>query len=209
MIEVKNISKNFGTQKILDNVSFSLNSGEIIGISGRNGAGKSVLFKILCGLIYPDSGEVLYNGKKLHRGYFPESTGVVLDALGFIPYYTGFRNLKLLADVNGKIKDDVIRSYLDLVGLGDQKKKLVFQYSKGMKKRLALAQALMENPDILILDEPFDGIDYNGLLYFRDVLQQERDKGKSILMTSHNQEDLNVLTNRILLLQDGKLSLKK
>ena len=178
MIEVKNISKNFGTQKILDNVSFSLNSGEIIGISGRNGAGKSVLFKILCGLIYPDSGEILYNGKKLHQGYFPESTGVVLDALGFIPYYTGFRNLKLLADVNGKIKDDVIRFYLDLVGLGDQKKKLVFQYSKGMKKRLALAQALMENPDILILDEPFDGIDYNGLLYFRDVLQQGKARAK-------------------------------
>lgn len=206
MIEVIDVGKRYGEQQVLSGVNLTVETGTIVGLAGRNGSGKSVLLRIISGLLRPDTGEVRYDGKKLPDGTFYPSLGVVLDQVGFVPMYTGYRNLMTLAKVKKKIGKDEVRAAMDLVGLGDAKNKFYFQYSKGMKKRLALAQALMEDPEVLILDEPFDGIDYKGLLYFRDIFMEEKKKGKTILLTSHNAEDLDVLSDIKYHLADGHLS---
>lgn len=206
MIEVIDVGKRYGEQQVLSGVNLIVETGTIVGLAGRNGSGKSVLLRIISGLLRPDSGEVRYDGHKLPDGTFYPSLGVVLDQVGFVPMYTGYRNLMTLAKVKKKIGKDEVRAAMDLVGLADAKNKFYFQYSKGMKKRLALAQALMEDPEVLILDEPFDGIDYKGLLYFRDIFMEEKKKGKTILLTSHNAEDLDVLSDIKYHLVDGHLS---
>lgn len=206
MIEVIDVGKRYGEQQVLSGVNLTVETGTIVGLAGRNGSGKSVLLRIISGLLRPDTGEVRYDGHKLPDGTFYPSIGVVLDQVGFVPMYTGYRNLMTLAKVKKKIGKDEIHAVMDLVGLGDAKNKFYFQYSKGMKKRLALAQALMEDPEVLILDEPFDGIDYKGLLYFRDIFMEEKKKGKTILLTSHNAEDLDVLSDIKYHLADGHLS---
>ena len=161
-IEVKNVSKSFGGKAILQDVSLSIEQGTAVGLVGANGSGKSVLFKILCGFEKPDRGSVYVRGKQLGKNGrdFPESLGVFINSPGFIGIYSGFQNLKFLADIQGKIGEKEIRQAMGKVGLDPDNKTKVDNYSLGMKQKLGIAQAIMEGQDILILDEPFNALDY-------------------------------------------------
>ena len=160
-IKVQNVSKQFGKKVILHDVSFTVARGETIGVVGANGSGKSVLFKILCGFEKPDSGKVYVRGKQLGKGGrdFPENIGVFINSPGFVGIYSGFQNLKFLADIRGKIGNKEIRNAMEKVGLDPENKTKVDNYSLGMKQKLGLAQAIMEEQDILVLDEPFNALD--------------------------------------------------
>ena len=161
-IEVKNVSKSFGGKAILQDVSLSIEQGTAVGLVGANGSGKSVLFKILCGFEKPDRGSVYVRGKQLGKNGrdFPESLGVFINSPGFIGIYSGFQNLKFLADIQGKIGEKEIRQAMSKVGLDPDNKTKVDNYSLGMKQKLGIAQAIMEGQDSLILDEPFNALDY-------------------------------------------------
>ena len=161
-IEIKNVSKRFGHKRVLEEVSLSVERGQTIGLIGANGSGKSVLFKILCGFVKPDQGSVYVRGAQLGKNGrdFPEDLGVFINSPGFIGIYSGFKNLKLLADIQGKIGEEEIKAAMSKVGLDQKDKTKVEHYSLGMKQKLGLAQAIMEGQDILVLDEPFNALDH-------------------------------------------------
>jgi len=193
-IELKNINKRFGEQCVLNDVSLSFQPGKIYGIIGRNGSGKSVLFKCICGFVYPDSGEIRVNGEIISKGNaIPKDMGIIIESPGFLPNYSGFYNLYLLSKLLRKINKEQIKEVLTKVGLNAGSKKPVAQYSLGMKQRLGLAQAIMENPSILILDEPMNGLDNVGVKDIRKILLELKEQGKTIIISSHNKEDIAVL----------------
>lgn len=197
IIKLINVSKSFRGEPLLNNVNLSINPGEVVGFVGRNGSGKSVIFKLISGIYRPDSGEIFVRGQKLgeHRD-FPENMGLMVDSPGFIDISTGFQNLKYLASIRGKIDDNTIVQYMKLVGLQPDNKTRVKNYSLGMKQKLAIAQAIMEDQDILLLDEPFNALDeqtHNNMLNLISKLHQE---GKTILLTSHNSDDINSVCTR-------------
>jgi len=193
-IELKNINKRFGEQCVLNDVSLSFQPGKIYGIIGRNGSGKSVLFKCICGFVYPDSGEIRVNGEIISKGNaIPKDMGIIIESPGFLPNYSGFYNLYLLSKLLRKINKEQIKEVLTKVGLNAGSKKPVAQYSLGMKQRLGLAQAIMENPSILILDEPMNGLDNDGVKDIRKILLELKEQGKTIIISSHNKEDIAVL----------------
>ncbi len=205
-IEIKDISKKFKNQIALENISFKCKSGEICGLVGHNGSGKSVLMKIICGLLYPDSGYVKINEQQIGKDIdFPPNTGVIIEQPNFIPYVSGYKNLKYLADINNRIGKSDIRAVMEKVGLEPDSKKWVSKYSLGMKQRLAIAQAIMENPDILILDEPMNSLDATGVETIREYLLELKKEGKTILLASHYKEDISLLCDRIIKLENGKI----
>lgn len=207
IIALKNVTKKFKDQTALHDVSVSFEKGKIHGIVGRNGSGKTVLMKCICGLMHPDSGEVIVNGKSVGRQVdIPEGIGTIIEAPGFLPNYSGYRNLKFLADINRKIGKEEIRSALLTVGLNPESKKHVGKYSLGMRQRLGLAQSIMENPPILILDEPMNGLDKKGIEEIRALLLSFRDQGKTILIASHSSEDINILCDTVREMEAGVLS---
>lgn len=170
-ILIENVTKTFGGQEVLKTVCAKFEMGKIYGIVGRNGSGKTVLLKCICGLLYPQAGTVTVGGRVVGKDVdYPENVGFIIETPGFLPRYSGLKNLKYLAAVRGKVKKDEIRKYMELVGLNPDDKKHVGNYSLGMKQRLGIAQALMENPDILILDEPMNALDNNGVEEMRTVL---------------------------------------
>lgn len=167
-------------------------------IVGRNGSGKTVLLKCICGLLYPQAGTVTVGGKVVGKDVdYPENVGFIIEAPGFLPRYSGLKNLKYLASVRGKVKEDEIRKYMELVGLNPDDKKHVGNYSLGMKQRLGIAQALMENPDILILDEPMNALDNNGVEEMRTVLLKMKEQGKLIIIASHVRDDIDILCDEV------------
>lgn len=169
-IFVENVTKVFGEQDALKNVSAKFGMGKIYGIVGRNGSGKTVLLKCICGLLHPTAGTVTVNGKIVGKDVdYPENIGFIIETPGFLPRYSGLKNLKYLASIRGRVKEGEIRKYMGLAGLNPDDKKRVGNYSLGMKQRLGIAQALMENPDILILDEPMNALDNNGVEDIRMV----------------------------------------
>lgn len=205
-IIVKDINKSFKKSEILKHVSASFEKGQITGIIGRNGSGKSVLLKIICGLLRQDSGELIIDGEVITDDKKTKfSIGAVIESPGFIPYKSGYRNLRYLADIQRKIGIKEIKDTMELVGLSFKSKKHVGKYSLGMKQRLGIAQALMENPDIIILDEPMNGLDREGVGNIRDVLRNLRDNGKTIIITSHNYEDIDILCDKVYSMDNGNL----
>ena len=205
-IEVKNVSKSFGGKAILQDVSLSIEQGTAVGLVGGNGSGKSVLFKILCGFEKPDRGSVYVRGKQLGKNGrdFPESLGVFINSPGFIGIYSGFQNLKFLADIQGKIGEKEIRQAMSKVGLDPDNKAKVDNYSLGMKQKLGLAQAIMENPNLIILDEPMNGLDKKGIEDVKELLLKLKGDGKTILMASHYAEDMEIC-DEVFQMEDGKL----
>ena len=162
VIRVQHVSKEFGRQKVLDDVSLEFYGGKIYGIIGRNGSGKTVLLKCICGLLQVSEGTIIVQDKVVGQEVdFPENIGFIIETPGFLPNDSGFKNLKYLASIKRKIDDEAIRTYMDLVGLDPDDKKRVGKYSLGMRQRLGIAQALMEDPDIIILDEPMNTLDYD------------------------------------------------
>ncbi len=206
MITVNNVSLKIKKDMILRNINVEFESGKIHGIIGRNGSGKTMLMKCICGFIRPTEGEITVAGKRIGIDCdFPESVGIIIETPEFIPYYTGFKNLKLLADIRHKITDEDIRKSIELVGLDPKLKKSVKKYSLGMRQRLGLAQAIMENPDLLILDEPMNGLDKDGVGEMRKYLLDLKAQGKTILIASHSAEDIDVLCDTVVEMDKGKM----
>lgn len=206
-IEIKNVSKQFGQKTILKNVSLSVQQGHTIGLVGANGSGKSVLFKILCGFEKPDSGSVSIRGKQLGKNGrdFPKNMGVFINAPGFIGMYSGLQNLKFLADIQGKISETEIRQAMNKVGLDPENKTKVSNYSLGMKQKLGLAQAIMEGQDILVLDEPFNALDYHTYEDVKSIIRMLKAEAKTIFLTSHHYKDLEQLCDLIYTIEDCRL----
>ena len=197
-IFVENVTKTFGDQEVLRTVCVKFEMGKIYGIVGRNGSGKTVLPKCICGLLYPQAGTVTVGGKVVGKDVdYPENIGFIIEAPGFLPRYSGLKNLKYLASVRGKVQEDEIRKYMELVGLNPDDKKHVGNYSLGMRQRLGIAQALMENPDILILDEPMNALDNNGVEEIRTVLLKMKEQGKLIIIASHVRDDIDILCDEV------------
>lgn len=206
LIELKEITKSFGGNILFENVSLSVEQGETVGLVGANGSGKSVLFKILCGFESPDSGQVLIRGKQLGKGRdFPENVGVFINSPGFVGIYSGLQNLKFLAAIQGKIGEKEIREAMKKVDLDPDNKTKVDNYSLGMKQKLGLAQAIMENQDILVLDEPFNALDYKTYEEMKQMILELKADGKTIFLTSHNYQDIELLCDRSYLIADHKL----
>lgn len=205
-IEVQNVVKRFRDQVVLKNVSISFEKGKIHGIVGRNGSGKTVLFKCICGLMHPEEGVILVNGKRVGRDVdMPEDIGAVIEAPGFLPNYSGYKNLRFLANIRRKIGKEEILNVLKTVGLDPESRKHVGKYSLGMRQRLGIAQAIMEDPEILILDEPMNGLDNAGVQDIRALLLGLKTQGKTILLASHNHEDIAALCDTVHEMDGGVL----
>ena len=205
-IEVQNAVKRFRDQVVLKNVSISFEKGKIHGIVGRNGSGKTVLFKCICGLMHPEEGVILVNGKRVGRDVdMPEGIGAIIEAPGFLPNYSGYKNLRFLANIRRKIGKEEILNVLKTVGLDPESRKHVGKYSLGMRQRLGIAQAIMEDPEILILDEPMNGLDNAGVQDIRALLLELKAQGKTILLASHNHEDIAALCDTVHEMDGGVL----
>ena len=206
MITVRNVSLKIKKDMILKDINVEFDDGKIHGIIGRNGSGKTMLMKCICGFIRPTEGEITVAGKKIGVDCdFPESVGIIIETPEFIPYYSGFKNLKLLADIQHKIADEDICKSMKLVGLDPKLKRSVKKYSLGMRQRLGLAQAVMENPDLLILDEPMNGLDKDGVGDMRKYLLALKEQGKTILIASHSAEDIEALCDTVVEMDKGSL----
>lgn len=197
-IEVKNVYKSFVKEQVLKNISLSIPPGSIYGVVGNNGSGKTVLMKCICGFMKCDRGTIWVNGKQIGKQIdFPDHLGVIIETPGFIPNLSGYKNLKILASLKGRIGKQEIRETLHKVGLNPDMKKPVTKYSLGMRQRLGIAQAIMENPKVLVLDEPFNGLDRHGVVEMRMLLKELKAEGKAILLASHNAQDIEELCDHV------------
>lgn len=207
IIEITNLCKSFKETKVLNDITIKIKKGNIIGIIGRNGSGKTVLFKCICGLVSPTKGTVKINNKILGKDMdIPDNIGVIIETPGFLPNYNGFKNLKFLAMIKNQISNEHIKDTIKLVGLNPDSKKHVGKYSLGMRQRLGIAQAIMENPDILILDEPMNGLDNDGVKDMRKLFLSLKEQGKTILLASHNKEDIEALCDEVYMMDKGILT---
>ena len=204
-IEVRNISKRFRNNFVLKDVNAFFESGHIYGLSGRNGAGKSVFLKILCGLYKPSSGEILYNKKYDKDNLHLLNIRALIEKPNFFPELTGYENLRLLAKIQNKIGDKEINEALKDVNLYDEKDKKYSEYSLGMKQKLGIAQVLMEDPDIIILDEAFNGIEANSVIKISELLKKKKKDGKLIIISTHIKEDLDNLSDVIYYFDAGEV----
>ncbi len=209
-IKVKDVCKYFSKTQVLDHVNMECRQGEITGIIGRNGAGKTVLFKIICGLLSLDSGEVLINGIKRERqtDVLP-SVGIIIEEPAFLKNYSGIKNLEYLYMINNKNNRQYLESIMEKVGLDPKSKKHVGKYSMGMRQRLAIAQSIMEEPEFLVLDEPFNGLDSHGVNEMRELFLELKKRGKVILIASHNSEDINILCDNVYSMESGILKVMR
>ncbi len=205
-IKVENVNKRFGETSVLTDVSVELEKGKVHGLVGRNGSGKTMLMKCICGFVPVTSGTISINGKVMKKNFdIPENIGVIIETPGFLPGYTAYQNLRFLADIKGKIPKEKIRSSIEQVGLDPNSNKHVGKYSLGMRQRLGLAQAIMEDPDILILDEPMNGLDKDGVVEMRNYLLDLKKSGKTILIASHSAEDIEVLCDTVHEMDKGRI----
>lgn len=207
MIKVTDLSLTIKSTDILKNINISFEKGKIHGLIGRNGSGKTMLMKCICGFVKPTNGTIIVDGKQIGKDCdFPENVGIIIETPGFIPYYSGYKNLKLLADLNKTINGDKIKETMKQVGLDPNLKRHVKKYSLGMRQRLGLAQAIMENPDLLILDEPMNGLDKDGVSDMRKYLLELKEHGKTILIASHSAEDIEILCDTVCEMDKGLLT---
>ena len=210
IIKVDNVIKKFGSEIALNNVSIEFERGKIYGIVGRNGSGKTVLFKTIIGFLKPTSGRVFVGGKEIGKDTdFADNIGIIIETPGFLSAYSGYKNLEYLASIKNRIGKNEIKKSMERVGLDPNSKKKVGKYSLGMRQRLGIAQAIMENPDILILDEPMNGLDNQGVKEVREILLNLKEEGKSIILASHNKEDIEALCDKVYEMDHGKLTEKK
>lgn len=205
-IRITNLVKELGGQRVLDNITLEFEGPGIYGLVGRNGSGKTMLLRAVCGFIRPTAGSVEVNGVLLDRhANTPEGLGVIIETPGFLPDYSAYKNLKSLAMVRQKIGKEEIKEAIRSVGLDPDSRKHVGKYSLGMKQRLGIAQALMEDPDILLLDEPMNGLDNKGVEDMRRLFMEQRDKGKLIVLASHSREDITLLCDVVYYLDHGQV----
>lgn len=206
-IIIKNLSKHIKNRKVLDNVDLTFESGNIYGLVGRNGSGKTMLLRAICGLIFPDEGIITIDSRQLHKDIsFPESCGAIIEHTELLPNFTAFENLKILGKIKNIATDETIKATIRSVGLDPESKAKVKTFSLGMKQKLSIAQALFEDPDILLLDEPTNALDEESVNVIRDILIEEKNKGKLIIIASHNKEDIDFLSDITIKVTDGKFS---
>ncbi len=206
MIELTKVTKAFKNEEVLKETTIEFEKGKITGIVGRNGSGKTVLMKIICGLLKPTTGTVVVNGQRIEKDVdFPGDIGIIIETPIFVPYQSAMTNLKNLAAIRGKIKDDRIREVIRMVGLNPDDKKRVGKFSLGMRQRLGIAQAIMEDPSLLVLDEPMNGLDKDGVEDMRQLFKQLKEEGKTILLCSHNAEDIAVLCDEVYEMEKGEI----
>ena len=206
-IEIKNVSKTIEGTTILSEVSLSLEQGKIYGFVGKNGSGKTMLFRMLAGFVKCSSGKILYNGKEVIFGEkIPLSMGVLIENAGMYPDFTGLENLKFLASIRKVVSEEQIKKAIDRVGLDYKDKRKVKKYSLGMKQRITLAQSIMEKPELLLLDEPTNALDEEGVGQIREVIRQEKERGAIGGLASHNTEDIETLCDEIYRIKEGKVT---
>ena len=206
-VEIEGVTKRFGEDLVLKKVDLILERGKVYGIVGNNGSGKTVLMKCICGFLPLTAGTIRVFGKRIGVDRdFPESLGLIIETPGFLTNQTGIQNLKILADLNRKIGETEIRQVLKKVGLDPDMKKPVGKYSLGMRQRLGIAQAIMEDPKFLILDEPFNGLDKNGVAEIRSLLLELKKEGQTILLASPTEEDIRILCDRVYEMDGGVLT---
>ena len=206
LIELKNVSKSYKGLSLFENTSVSFEKGKVYGIVGHNGSGKSVLFKMICGFVFPDQGSVFVRGEELGKNKrFPENLGIIIERPGYLGDKTGLENLRYLADIQNNITDEKIKETMEKVGLHHTIKQKVKNYSLGMKQKLAIAQAIMEDQEILLLDEPFNGLDVDSVENIRALLKELNEEGKTIILTSHNNEDIEILCEHVYRIRSNNL----
>lgn len=207
MINVENICLTLKNRDILTSVSITMEPGNIYGLVGNNGSGKTMLMKVICGLVKPTSGTVTCDGIIIgkDRDYLPDA-GIIIETPGFISYYSGFKNLKFLAGIRGKIGNEEIRKAMEDVGLDPDLRLPVRKYSLGMRQRLGIAQAIMENPRYLVFDEPMNGLDKNGIAQARKLLLDRKAAGATIILSSHNREDIDILCDHVYEMEQGHMT---
>lgn len=208
-VYVTNATKKLKGNIILDDVNLELHGGCVYGVQGPNGSGKTMLMRLIAGLIKPTSGAVYIEKQKIGRDIdFPESLGLLIENPGFLPEYTGLRNLTLLADIKGCICEDQVRNTMLDVGLNPDDKRIYRKYSLGMKQRLGIAAAIMENPDLLILDEPTNALDDHGISQLYKLIERERDRGALVILSCHDSEFLERISDEIYTVNNGKVENK-
>ncbi len=205
-IEITDLVKDIKGKRIIDHVTLHLESGKITGLKGVNGSGKTMLMRLVCGLITPTSGSIVINGKRLGKDItFPESVGILIENPAFLDAYSGFDNLKLLASIKHSVGPEEIRQTIARVGLDPDDKKKYRKYSLGMKQRLGIAAAVMEEPDIIILDEPTNALDSDGVAMLKEILHDQRERGALVLISCHDLPTLQELSDEIYLMESGAL----
>ncbi len=206
IIRVENVTKKFGDVTALDRINISFEAGKIYGITGRNGSGKTVLFKIMIGYLKPTAGRVVVGDREIGKDIdFADNMGIIIENPGFLSHYSGYKNLEYLASIRRIIGKEEIRESMERVGLDPDSRKKVGKYSLGMKQRLGIAQAIMENPEILILDEPMNGLDNQGVEDVRSILLGLKEEGKTIILASHHKEDIDILCDEVYEMEHGRL----
>lgn len=205
-LKVINYSKKIKDKVILDNVNLDLKSGNVYGFFGRNGSGKTMLFRAITTLIYPTSGDILIDNKSIiSDDYDLSKIGLLLEEPGFYPHLTGFENLCMLYEINNKRDDKYINKVLEEIGLGDNLSKKYKEYSLGMKQKLRIAQAIMENQKLIILDEPTNGLDEASIKTVHNIIKKLKNEDKLILIASHNKDDLRLLCDKIFKIDNGQI----
>lgn len=206
-IEIKHYSKQLKKKVILQDINLSFEGGKIYGLHGRNGSGKTMLLRAICGLILPDSGEVIIDGKVIGKDIdFPQSVGVIIEHMNLIDEYSAYKNLEILAKIKKIATKDDIKNALIQVGLDPDDKQRIGKYSLGMKQKLNIAQAIMEHPDLLLLDEPTNALDDATVTQVRDLFLKLKENGALIIIASHNKEDLSALCDEIIEIADGTIT---
>ena len=206
MIKLENVSKKIRDRIVLNNISFSYEDGKIYGLKGINGSGKTMLMRMIAGLIYPTEGRILVEGKELTKDIsFPEKLGLLLENPAFLDRYTGLENLKILAELSGDVKIEKLRETLIKVGLDPDDKRKYRKYSLGMKQRLGIAAAIMDEPSILMLDEPINALDADGVELFTGIIEEEKKRGTLIILSCHEEARLREYSDVIVLMEDGKI----
>ena len=207
MIEIENVSLMIGHTQILQNINLVFEKGMIHGLIGRNGSGKTMLMKCICGFVRVSEGIIRVSGSVIGKDIdYPKDTGIIIEHPGFIPYYSGYKNLRILGSLKKEVDSEKICEVMHYVGLDASLKRHVNKYSLGMRQRLGLAQAIMEEPSLLILDEPFNGLDKEGVVEMRKYLFGIKEKGTTILLSSHSEEDIRILCDDVVEMDNGRVS---
>lgn len=207
MIELKHVTKRIRKNVVLDDISYVFENGTVYGLYGENGSGKTMLLRAIAGLIVPSEGQILCDGKQLHRDIsFPENTGIVIEDMELLPQYTAKKNLQLLAEIRKTADDEDIADALRAVGLDSDSKQKVKKFSLGMKQRLNIAQAIFEKQNVILLDEPTNALDEEGVRQIYDLIKREKKRNAVIVIATHHKEDLEEMCDKILRISRGRLS---